>query len=131
MNTYMNMLAWEDKSIPHRLWVERLDNNQTRLCMKVVKDIEPEMLYLELPTSQEKVIVAWQGRATAVSDAYDDGCLYSQVRSLFNLENGCVVWIVNHIQLADKTKMSADKLSFVPGMAHDQGLLKPLKAVSL
>ncbi|MGF1734791.1 hypothetical protein [Photobacterium satsumensis] len=126
MNTYMNMLEWEDDAIPHRLWIERLDNNHTRLCMKVIKDVDPEMLYLELPVSQEKVIGAWQGRAAAVSDAYDDGCLYSQVRSLFNLDNGCVIWNVTHIQLTDKRKMSADKLAFIPGMTHDHGLLKPI-----
>ena len=126
MNTYMNVLEWEDTAIPHRLWIEKLDSNMTRLCMKVVKDVEPEMLYLELPVSQEKVMGAWQGRAAAVSDAYDDGCLYSQVRSLFNLENGCVVWTVNHIQLTDSQKMSADKLAFIPGMTHDQGLLKAI-----
>ena len=130
MNTYMNILTWEDSAIPHRLWVERLDNNITRLCMKVIKDVEPEMLYLELPVSQEKVMGAWQGRAAAVSDAYDDGCLYSQVRSLFNLESGCVIWTVNHIQLADKRKISADKLAFVFGMTHEGGALKPIKEMA-
>ncbi|MGR5063081.1 hypothetical protein [Photobacterium sp. DNB22_13_2] len=119
----MNMLEWDDDSIPHRLWIERLDNNHTRLCMKIVKDVEPELLYLDLPVRQENVLGAWQGKVFPVSDEFNDGVLYSQVRSLFNLNEGCVVWMVNHIQLPDGKKMSADKLALIPNMKQNNGSL--------
>ncbi|WP_338049234.1 hypothetical protein, partial [Photobacterium sanctipauli] len=114
----MNVLGWEDSDIPHRLWVEKQSDSRTRLCMKVVKDVEPEMLYLDLPVSQEKVLGAWQGKAFAVSDEFNDGTLYTQVRGLFNLDSGCVVWMVNHIQLPCGNKMSADKLTLIPNMNY-------------
>ncbi|MGF1701385.1 hypothetical protein L4D09_13885 [Photobacterium makurazakiensis] len=123
MNAYMNTLEWNDSEIPHRLWVEKQSDTQTRLCMKVIKDVEPELLYLDLPVRQENVLGAWQGKAFPVSDEFNDGVLYSQVRSLFNLNEGCVVWMVNHIQLPDGKKMSADKLALIPNMTQVTGSL--------
>ncbi|MGF1684124.1 hypothetical protein [Photobacterium minamisatsumaniensis] len=123
MNAYMNTLEWNDSDIPHRLWVEKQSDTETRLCMKIIKDVEPELLYLDLPVRQENVLGAWQGKAFAVSDEFNDGTLYSQVRSLFNLNEGCVVWMVNHIQLPDGRKMSADKLALIPNMTQVTGSL--------
>ncbi|WP_019615188.1 hypothetical protein [Psychromonas ossibalaenae] len=123
MNTDINILAWHDTAIPHRLWVEKKNESAVRLCMKVIKDVEPEILYLDLPVRQEKIIGAWQGQALAVSDEFNDGTLYSQVRGLLNLSEGCVVWLVNHIQLPDGRKMSADKLTIIPGMIRENGSL--------
>ncbi len=123
MNVDMNILAWDDASIPHRLWVEKQSESAARICLRVIKDIEPEMLYLDLPVCQEKVMKAWQGKAFPVSAEFNDGTLYSQVRGLFNLSDGCVVWLVNHIQLPDGRKMSADKLTLIPGMARKSGSL--------
>lgn len=121
MNTDMNVLEWENKQIPHRLWVEKQDATHTRLCMKIIKDVEPEMLYLDLAASQEQVMGAWQGGAVPISSEYHDAHLYSQVRCLMNLPQGCVVWTVNHIQLPCGNKMSADKLVLIPGMKQFDG----------
>ncbi|MGF1725657.1 hypothetical protein [Photobacterium nomapromontoriensis] len=121
MNADMNVLEWGNKQIPHRLWVEKQDDTHTRLCMKIIKDVEPEMLYLDLTASQEQVIGAWQGYAVPISTEYHDAHLYSQVRSLLNLSQGCVVWMVNHIQLPCGNKMSADKLVLIPDMKQFDG----------
>ncbi|WP_318455206.1 hypothetical protein [Photobacterium leiognathi] len=58
-----------------------------------------------------------------ISEAFDDGNLFSQARVLFNLEQGCVVWLVNHIKLPCGNKMSADKLTWVPAMHAINGQL--------
>lgn len=126
MNSYMNMLNWTDERIPHRLWIEKQSDDKTRLCMKIVKDSEPEMLYLNLDVSQTHIINAWQGCAFPVTEAFDDGCVYSQVRSLFNLSNGCVLWSLTHILLPDGKKISTDKLGFIPGMQQKNGQLVPV-----
>ncbi|MGF1868732.1 hypothetical protein [Photobacterium indicum] len=123
MNQYINELTWNDNNIPHRLWVEECESDGTRLCLKVIKDVEPEILYLDLPVNQQQVMGAWQGKASPISDEFNDGKLYSQVRSLLNLPQGCVVWTVNHIQMPSGLKMSADKLAFIPEMKQEHGLL--------
>lgn len=123
MNTYMNVLNWTDEQIPHRLWIEKQENDTTRLCMKIVKDSEPEMLYLNLDASQTCILNVWQGSAFPVTDAFDDGCVYSQVRSLLNLPQGCVLWSLTHVLLPDGKKISTDKLGFIPGMRQHNGHL--------
>ncbi|WP_022943244.1 hypothetical protein [Psychromonas hadalis] len=123
MNKYINELTWNDNNIPHRLWVEEYKNESVRLCLKVIKDVEPEILYLDLVVSQQQVIKSWLGKAFAISDEFNDGKLYSQVRNLLNLPTGCVVWTVNHIQMPSGLKMSADKLAFIPEMKQKNGLL--------
>ncbi|MCW8331002.1 hypothetical protein MD588_19595 [Photobacterium sp. SDRW27] len=123
MNQYVNVLQWDDNAIPHRLWVEKHEAGGSRLCMKIIKDVEPEILYLDLPVSPQQVMGAWQGRAVSVSDSFNDGHLFSQVRSLFNLPHGCVIWTVNHIKMHNGLKMSADKLAFVPEMKQRDGYL--------
>lgn len=42
---------------------------------------------------------AWQGKVSPISDEFNDRRLYSQVRSLLNLPQGCVICIVNYIQM--------------------------------
>lgn len=123
MNQYINKLTWNDDNIPHRLWVEKSDDGGTRLYLKVIKDVEPEILYLDLAVSQQEVMDAWHGKVSPISDAYDDGKLYSQVRSVLNLPKGCVIWIVSHILMPSGLKMSADKLAFIPEMKQENGLL--------
>jgi len=122
MNQYANVLKWEDHNIPHRLWIETHCSG-TRLCMKVVKDVEPEILTLELDANQAQVLGAWHGLAFPVSSAYEKNGLFSQVRCLLNLPDGCVIWTVNHIQLPDGNKMSADKLAWIPHMRQRYGEL--------
>ncbi|USD67837.1 hypothetical protein [Vibrio sp. SCSIO 43136] len=126
MNQYANVLQWDNPSIPHRLWIEQLATGGTRLCMKVVKDVEPEILSLDLPATQAQVLGAWIGHACPISGAYDRNSLYSQVRSLLNLPLGCVIWTVNHIELPGGEKMSADKLAWVPQMHSKHGHLEAI-----
>ncbi|WP_432454480.1 MULTISPECIES: hypothetical protein [unclassified Agarivorans] len=123
MNAEMTILEWTDTAIGHRLWLEKQSYSSTRLCLKVVKDVVPEILYLDLVMCHDKAVKAWQGQAFAVSSVFDDGHLYSQVRCLLNLSDGCVLWLVNHIKLPNGQKMSADKLTFVPGMRCVNGAL--------
>ncbi|NIY86087.1 hypothetical protein [Vibrio campbellii] len=107
-------LDWVDQSIPHKVWVEQYYDG-CRICLKVVKDVEPEMLSLIVPNIDVKSVrQAWQGKAINVTPAYDDGVLFTQTRSLFNLPHGCVIWAVTHIKMQNGLKMSADKLCFVP-----------------
>ncbi|MDX1304385.1 hypothetical protein [Photobacterium sp.] len=115
MNQEISILSWNDKNIPHKLWTEK-HGSGTRIFMKVIKDVEPEMLTLELPFKQHIVNESWSGQAMAVSNAFDDGQLFAQTRVLFNLNEGCVIWAVTHIKMPDGNKMSADKLTYVPGM---------------
>ncbi|GAK85530.1 hypothetical protein JCM19238_3119 [Vibrio ponticus] len=42
---------------------------------------------------------------------------------LFNLENGCVIWMVNHIKMPCGNKMSTDRLAWVPAMHGKDGKL--------
>jgi len=84
--------------------------------MSIVKDVEPEILTLTLDVEIQTLQASWRGAAIPVSDAFDDGCLYSQVRCLFNLDDGCVIWMVNHIKLPSGNKMSADKLAWIPNI---------------
>ena len=121
----MQILEWDNPQIPHKLWVEELSHGRTKVCLSVVKDLEPEQLCLELAAAHVDVIEAWQGKAIAVSSEYHDAHLYSQVRCLLNLANGCVLWAVNHIQLPDGNKMSADKLVFVPLIREAGGIIVP------
>ncbi len=123
----MHILNWNDSSIPHELWIEVTPTGTTTLKLKVVKDLEPEVLSLNLPSSSETLINNWRGFAEPISTAYDDGYLYSQVRSLFNLEQGTVVWAVNHVKLANGNKMSLDRLELIPSMTSDANQLKPIR----
>ncbi len=123
----MHILNWNDSSIPHELWIEVTPTGITTLKLKVVKDLEPEVLSLNLPSSSETLINNWRGFAEPISTAYDDGYLYSQVRSLFNLEQGTVVWAVNHVKLANGNKMSLDRLELIPSMTSDANQLKPIR----
>ena len=116
MNSNFALLDWKDQSIPHLVWLETVDS-VTRIGMKIVKDVEPEILYCELAAYDQAAIAeCWQGSAIAVSPVYDDGNLFSQTRVLVNLPTGCVVWAVTHIKMSDGNKMSADRLVFVAGM---------------
>ena len=115
MNQEISILSWNDKNIPHELWTEKHDTS-TRIFMKVVKDVEPEILTLELPIEQSTVNEGWSGQAMAVSSAFDDGQLFTQTRELFNLAEGCVIWAVMHMKMPDGRKMSVDKLAFIAGM---------------
>lgn len=124
MNQEISFLSWNDKNIPHKLWTEK-HGSATRICMDVIKDVEPEKLSLELPIEQHIVNESWSGQAMAVSPAFDDGQLFTQTRVLFNLPEGCVIWAVTHIKLPDGNKMSADKLAFVPGLQANINSLKP------
>ena len=121
----MHKLEWDNTQIPHQLWIEKTDQGRTKLCMSVVKDLEPEQLHLELNTAPSNVSEAWQGKAIPVSSEYQDDHLYSQVRCLMTLAEGCVLWMVNHIQLPDGNKMSADKLVLVPHMKELNSKLAP------
>ncbi|ASI95145.1 hypothetical protein [Vibrio rotiferianus] len=126
MNNFANVLNWTDEQIPHRLWIEKQEDETTRLCMKIVKDTEPEMLYLKLDASQTCILNAWQGGAFPITEAYDDGRVYSQVRSLLNLPTGCVLWSLTHVLLPDGKKISTDKLGFIPNMHQKNGHLMPV-----
>jgi hypothetical protein len=99
MNQYINELTWGDHNIPHRLWVKKCDKDGICLHLRVMKDIEPEIFFLDLPVSQQQIMEDWQGKVSPISDEFNDRRLYSQVRSLLNLPQGCVICIVNHIQM--------------------------------
>ncbi|WP_321463124.1 hypothetical protein [uncultured Vibrio sp.] len=121
----MKKLQWNDEQIPHQIHLD-VNGQQSRITMTVVKDVEPEVITLSLNVKLEELQQTWNGVANPVSEAFDDGTLYSQVRCLFNLEQGCVVWMVNHITLPNSTKMSADKLAYLPGLAVRAGKLVTL-----
>lgn len=122
----MYILNWNDSSVPHELWVEKNSDDTTTLNLNVIKDLEPELLSISLPYSVETVTKAWQGSAKAISTAYEDKHLYSQVRSLFNFDQGCVVWAVTHIMLSDGNKMSVDRLALIPSMKEADNQLTPM-----
>ncbi|MGI9897693.1 hypothetical protein ACKVMY_19255 [Vibrio natriegens] len=121
----MKKLQWNDEQIPHQIHLD-VNGQQSRLTMTVVKDVEPEVITLSLNVKLEELQQTWNGVANPVSEAFDDGTLYSQVRCLFNLEQGCVVWMVNHVTLPNGTKMSADKLAYLPGLVVRSGKLVAL-----
>lgn len=121
----MKKLQWNDEQIPHQIHLD-VNGQQSRLTMTVVKDVEPEVITLSLNVKLEELQQTWNGVANPVSEPFDDGTLYSQVRCLFNLEQGCVVWMVNHITLPNGTKMSADKLAYLPGLVVRSGKLVAL-----
>ncbi|MBD1577515.1 MULTISPECIES: hypothetical protein [Vibrio] len=108
-------LKWNDTNIPHKLSIQK-NGLGTKILLTIVKDIEPQYLSLDLHTDYQTIKDNWLGEATAVSPAYDDGILFSQTRVLFNVEKGCVLWGVTHIQMSDGKKMSADTLSFIPSV---------------
>ena len=117
-------LGWDDHAIPHKIWIEQYYDG-CRICLKVVKDVEPEMLSLIVPNIDVQTAhKAWQGKATNITPAYDDGVLFTQTRSLFNLPHGCVIWAVTHIQMQNGLKMSADKLCFVPKYNNQDSCFK-------
>lgn len=121
----MHTLSWNDSNIPHQISLAE-DGTNTRIEMRIVKDIEPEVLSLTVHDSLVNVTEAWQGAALPVSTAFDDGDLFSHVRVLFNLEKGCVVWLVNHIKMPCGNKMSADKLAWIPAMHAKDGKLSAI-----
>ena len=66
-------LGWDDHAIPHKIWIEQYYDG-CRICLKVVKDVEPEMLSLIVPNIDVQTThKAWQGKATNITPAYDDG----------------------------------------------------------
>jgi YhcH/YjgK/YiaL family protein len=115
-------LTWNDNNIPHQISLKQA-GLRTNIEMRIVKDFEPELITLAVEHKVETLIAAWQGAALPISEAFDDGNFFSQARVLFNLEQGCVVWLVNHIQLPCGNKMSADKLTWVPAMHAINGQL--------
>lgn len=121
----MHTLSWNDNNITHQIALEE-EGPHTRIEMRIVKNIEPEVIGLSVDWSMDKLIEAWQGAAIPVSEAFDDGTLYSQVRVLFNLENGCVIWLVNHIKTPCGNKMSTDRLAWVPAMQVKDGKLSAI-----
>ncbi len=125
MEKNQTVLEWSNDSIPHQIWLE---SKESGCCvhMKVVKDVEPELLALDLDVPVAEVVEAWKGAATSVSNTYEDKHLYSDIRVLFNLKQGCVVWAVTHIQMPSGKKMSMDSLGFIPTMNEKQGLLKAI-----
>ncbi|MCW0469473.1 hypothetical protein OH492_12175 [Vibrio chagasii] len=83
-------LSWGDNAIPHKIWIEQYYDG-CRICLKVVKDVEPEMLSLIVQILMQTTHKAWQGKATNITPAYIiDGVLFTQTRSLFNLPHGAV-----------------------------------------
>lgn len=118
-------LTWNDSNIPHQISLQQVGLH-TNIEMRIVKDVEPEVITLKVEHKVEDVINAWQGAAMPISEAFDDGELFSQARVLFNLERGCVVWLVNHIKLPCGNKMSADKLAWVPAMMSKDGKLSAI-----
>ncbi|WP_241210424.1 hypothetical protein [Vibrio ichthyoenteri] len=116
---------WNDSNIPHQITLKQVGLH-THVEMRIVKDVEPEVITLAVEHKVEDLINAWQGAAMPISAAFDDGNLYSQARVLFNLEQGCVVWLVNHIKLPCGNKMSADKLAWVPAMQAINGQLSAI-----
>ena len=115
-------LTWNDNNIPHQISLKQA-GLRTNIEMRIVKDFEPELIMLAVEHKVETLIAAWQGAALPISEAFDNGNFFSQARVLFNLEQGCVVWLVNHIQLPCGNKMSADKLTWVPAMHAINGQL--------
>lgn len=118
----MHTLSWNDRTIPHQIAL-KAEGPHARIEMHIVKDIEPEVIGLSVNWPLETLADAWQGAAMPVSAAYDDGDLYSQVRVLFNLEDGCVIWMVNHIKMPCGNKMSTDRLAWIPAMHGKDGKL--------
>lgn len=118
-------LAWNDSNIPHQITLKQA-GLRTHVEMRIVKDVEPEVIMLAVEHKVEDLVSVWQGAAMSISEAFDDGNLYSQARVLFNLEQGCVVWLVNHIKLPCGNKMSADKLAWVPAMQSTNGQLSAI-----
>lgn len=110
------MLTWNDAQVPHRIYLEQFRSG-CRIVMKVVKDVEPEILVCDLNNIQKiDLEQSWKGEAYSVSPSYNDGTLFNQTRVLFNLTSGCIVWAVTHIEMPNGKKMSADRLVFVPDM---------------
>lgn len=125
----MTSLQWNDTQIPHKISL-KAKGSQSCIIMTIIKDVTPEELMLTIDTEVEHLLQAWRGEASPISDAFDDGNLYSQVRCLFNLEQGCVIWTVNHITLPTGEKMSADKLAYIPHMISRRGRLDTLGFVA-
>nr|WP_240697770.1 hypothetical protein [Vibrio kanaloae] len=67
-------LGWDDHAIPHKIWIEQYYDG-CRICLKVVKDVEPEMLSLIVPNIDVQTThKAWQGKATSITPAYETAC---------------------------------------------------------
>ncbi|MEI8673005.1 hypothetical protein P4S52_15190 [Vibrio sp. SA48] len=122
------ILNWNDEQIPHQIYLEQLHSG-CRIVMKIVKDIEPEILVCNLNNIKKSDLEqSWIGEAFSVSPAYNDGTLFNQTRVLFNLTSGCIVWAVTHIEMPNGQKMSADRLVFVPGMIAGNEKLVAIKS---
>lgn len=121
------ILTWNDAQIPHQIYLEKFHSG-CRIVMKIVKDVEPEILVCNLDNIQKNDLVqSWKGEAYSVSPAYNDGTLFNQARVLFNLKSGCIVWVVTHIEMPNGQKMSADRLVFVPNMNAEEEKLVAVK----
>lgn len=126
MNNDMNILRWDDTRIPHRLWIEKQDDNTTRICMKIIKHSSYEMIYLTLNVNYSYILNAWRGCAVPITREYTDDYVYSQVRCLLNLEQGSVLWSLIHVTHPDGTITSTDNLAFIPNMCQNKGKLIPI-----
>lgn len=124
------ILNWNDEQIPHQIYLEPLHSG-CRIIMKIIKDIEPEILICDLNNIKKSDLEqSWTGEAFSVSPAYNDGTLFNQTRVLFNLTSGCIVWVVTHIKMPSNNKMSADRLVFVPNMNAEEEKLVAVKSGS-
>lgn len=115
----MKELKWLNEQIPHKIYLADIQGH-THITMHIVKDLQPEVLSLTIDIPLEEVEKAWEGCAVSLSEEYNDENLYSQVRALFNLKSGCVVWFVNHIKLPSGKKTSYDRLAWVPNMKSSE-----------
>lgn len=126
MSSDMNILRWNDTRIAHRLWIEKQDDNTTRICMKLIKRASYEMVYLTLNVDYLCILNAWQGAAVPITNEYEDDYVYSQVRCLLNLDQGAVLWSLIHVTYPDGTVISTDNLTFIPNMRQCNGKLIPI-----
>lgn len=127
MNNDINILRWNDPRIMHRLWVEKIDTNNTRLCLQLVEDSGPKILYLDLhDTTIIEVLNSWNGHSNPVSPAYQDDYIFEQVRCLLNLPHGSVLWSITHIKLPNTILTTNDRLQYIPGMHASHDRLQPI-----
>ncbi|GAK85529.1 hypothetical protein JCM19238_3118 [Vibrio ponticus] len=57
----MHTLTWNDSNIPHQIALEN-EGQHARIEMRIVKDIEPEVIGLSVDWSLETLAEAWQAR---------------------------------------------------------------------
>ena len=105
-------LEWDDNTIPHKIWIEEYVDC-CKVLLKVIKDAEPEILSTFIPfVTIKDLVTRWSGKAENLTPAYQDGVFFCQVRRLFKLEFGSIIWVVTHID-RDGFKYSVDRIKFV------------------